>query len=217
MTTLGSEANYPARICPDGARSTGHAMPIPRPESDDYPRVQAGTVSQYVSDRIQAGDIDLYSAFQLEHEATRIHRLSYRQPAWGWTVGIRDLQKIFMLGLTARGLGCDRQAEIAETWFMDDSALLDEKREHHFIDRLADGRSLFTDRRLLEQLAVIRRDYDRLSDGDGPYHVEVFPYDFAEPENDILNAGSRREFKHSGVMDSEVEEVLVELLTGKWA
>jgi hypothetical protein len=192
-------------------------MPLRRPSIDENPRVQAGALSDYVSDRIHAGDINLYSAFQLQHEAVRIHRLSYRQPSWGWTVGIRDLQMIFMLALTARALRCDQQAKIAEDWFMEDIAFLDEKRKHHFTERLADGKKLFTDRRFLEQLATIRRDYDNISDVDGPFHVEVFPYDFAEPEQEILNPGSRQEFKHSGVMDSEVEEILVEVLTGKWA
>jgi hypothetical protein len=192
-------------------------MTVPRPKSDDNPRVQAGALTRYVSDRIHAGDIDLYSAFQLAHEAVRIHRFSYRQSSWGWTVGIRDLQMTYMLTLTARGLGCSQQAEIAEAWFMEDIPLLDEKRKHHFTEGLADGKKLLTDRRFLEQLGAIRRDYDRISDDDGPFHVEVFPYDFAEPEQEVLNPGSRQEFKHSGSIDSEIEEVLVELLTGKWA
>ena len=39
---------------------------------------------------------------------------------------------------------------------------------------------------LLRELLTVRENYATLSDEEGPYHVEVFPYHYFEPERILL-------------------------------
>lgn len=124
--------------------------------------------------------------------------------------------------LTARALGCADQTKIAEDWFVQDISLLREKRTHHLVDRLAQGRELLYDREFLLLLADKRRRCKEQIQEDsfwdeGPYPIQVFPYEFAEPEQELLHPGTRPEFDRSVPLDSEVEAIMVELLSGEWA
>ena len=47
------------------------------PELQPNPGINAGHITFYVTDRIRAGTINLYSAYLLMHEALRFKRLSY--------------------------------------------------------------------------------------------------------------------------------------------
>ncbi|MEY2466619.1 MAG: hypothetical protein QOD03_1140 [Verrucomicrobiota bacterium] len=192
---------------------------IPRPIIEDKPALQAAALTHYMGDRLRAGSIDIHSAFQLNHEAVRIRRLCYRQPAWGHSLYISGLYSMFMHALTARALRCDEQMKIAEDWFLEDLPLLREKRKHPLVDRLEQGRALFYDHDFLQLLADTRRMYhERTLDEElGPYHVTVFPYDYAVPEQELLFPGTCSEFDRTIPLDSEIEAILVELLTGVWS
>ena len=192
---------------------------IQRPPIEEKPALQAASLDQYIADRLREGSIDLHSAFQLSHEAIRIGRFRYRQPAWGHSLYISGLYSIFMHCLTARALGCAEQTKIAEDWFVEDLPLLKEKRKHHFVDRLTQGRDLLYDPKFLQILAGMRRKYyeQSLKEDDGPYHVTVFPYDYVAPEQELLWPGTCSGFDRTIPLDSEVEAILVELLTGVWA
>jgi hypothetical protein len=199
-------------------------MPVTRPKISEKPAVQAVELNFYISDRLRSGSIDIHSAFQLHHEAVRIERFSYRQPAWGHRLYLHGLHKIFMHGLTAHALGCKEQAALVEDWFIEDTPLLREDRPHHFGDRVASGKSLFQDRSFLQLLADMRRTCDErllqggcLDEDQVPYHFSEFPYSFAAPEQELLWPGTCPEFDRNAPFDHEVEEILVELLTGIWA
>ena len=71
-------------------------------------------------------------------------------------------------------------------------------------------------RTLLTEMSRVRREYERLSDDDGPYHTEVFPYDEMAPEDILLSGTPLRPFK-SNDLEPEVERLLLALGTGRWA
>lgn len=190
--------------------------------NEENPALQAGSLNQYISDRLRENSIDIHSAFQLHHEAIRVERFSYRQAAWGHSLSILGIYNIFMHGLTARAFGCIEQARIAEGWFVDDIPFLREKRQHHLADRLEQGKQLFYDSDFLQLLADNRRYlHDQMARGDygddEPYQIQVFPFDYAVPEQELLWPGTCPEFDRSILLDSEVENILVKLLTGIWA
>jgi hypothetical protein len=119
--------------------------------------------------------------------------------------------------LTARALGCLEEMQMAERWFLEDAPLLRETRRHHFTDRLPQAHALLYDKEFLKLLAQMRCTWERLPDDDGPYHCECFPWDHFAPEQELLNPGSCAGFDRSVPLDADVEEILVELLTGPWA
>lgn len=190
---------------------------IALPEFDDHPAVLADNLGRYVSDRLRQNDLDIYSAFLMSMDAARIRRLAYRQAAWPQTLSISGLLALLMLALTSRALRIHRSYEQLQQWFLEDIPLLTEKRHHFLVDRLDAGESLFDDETLLTEIAQMRRDYDSLSDDYGPYPNEVFPWDHAEPECEVLNAGSDPAFQSEQVLDANVGQILVELASSDFA
>lgn len=191
-------------------------MSMPRPEICDHPLIQADELQVYISSRLRDGSVDLYSAFLLQHEGLRIRRNGYLQPAWNYTLSISGLLQIYMICLTARAFGADRMTSVAEDWFSEDIALLQERRPHFFTDRLSVGRSLTTDGAFLQLLSDMRDRYQSLSDDDGPFHVEVFPWDYAAPERELLKPGSQPQFGQTSPVDPEIENLIVALCSEQW-
>ena len=191
-------------------------MSTPRPGLCDHPLIQADELSIYISSRLRDGGVDLYSAFLLEHEARRIRRNGYLQPAWNHRLSISGLLQIYMLCLTASAFGADKMAAAAEDWFRDDISRLQEPRTHFFADRLSDGRALITDGAFLQLLSEMRDRYDSLNDDEGPFHVEVFPWDYAAPERELLKPGSQAQFRQTSPVDPEIGDLIVELCTEQW-
>ena len=190
-----------------------------RPRIEDHPLMQSDSLNQYIGDRLfRAKDINFYSAFELHHEAVRIRRFGYHQPAWEFHLGIRDLYALFMHCLTARALGCTDQTKLAEQWFEEDIPFLREKRDHHFASRLSQGKALLYDTAFLQKLADMRtRDRQKPLPWDGrPYHVDVFPGHTAGPEEELLHPGTQPIFDRNLPLDPEVEAIIVELATGPW-
>lgn len=192
-------------------------MSTSRPQIFDHPLLQADDLSIYISSRLREGGVDLYSAFLLEHETVRIWRNGYLQPAWNHRLSISGLLRIYMICLTARAFHADRMAAIAEDWFGDDISRLQIRRPHFFTDRLSQGRALITDAAFLQLLSEMRDRYDSLNDDDGPFHVEVLPWDHAAPEREILNPGSQAQFRQTSPTDPEIEDLIVELCTDQWS
>lgn len=191
-------------------------MSTSRPQICDHPLIQADELSIYISSRLRDGGVNLYSAFLLEHEAVRIHRNGYLQPAWNHRLSISGLFRIYMNCLTARAFHADKMEAITEDWFSEDISRLQERRPHFFTDRLSKGRSLTTDGAFLQLLSDMRDQYHSLSDDDGPFHVEVFPWDYAAPERELLKPGSQPQFRQTSPIDPEIEDLIVELCTEQW-
>lgn len=190
---------------------------VPLPELDDHPAILADDLSRYISDRLRRNDLDIYSAFLLAMESAKISRIAYRQPAWPQSLSVSGLLSLFMLALTARALRMDGPYSQIKGWFLEDIELLSEKRQHFLTDRLPKGSSLFEDKALLTDISEMRQAYDNLSDDHGPYPSEVFPWDHAAPEREILAAGSEPAFRDEHVLDSHVGELLVDLASSDFA
>lgn len=192
-------------------------MTTSRPEICDHPLIQSDDLLHYISDRLRDGKVNLYSAFLLSHEALRIGRNGYLQPAWNYNLSISGLLRIFMHCLTARAFRADRMATIAEDWLVNDASHLHEHRPHFFSDQLSDGSALTRNSAFLQSLSEMRGQYDSLDDDDGPFHVEVFPWHYAAPERELLIPNSQPEFRNTTPVDAEIEDLIVDLCAGQWA
>lgn len=191
-------------------------MTEPSPDIHDNPLIQADDLRFYISRRLKTGSLDLYSAFMLSHEATRIGRYGYLQSAWGRQLSISGLLRIYMNGLTASAFGLSGIVEKSRDWFANDIDLLAETRTHFFTTAMRKT-NLFDDTEFLATLCKMRENYNSLPDEDGPYHNEVFPWHYAAPECYLLNpTTSNSDFTLPQSLDPEAESLIVELNTGKW-
>ncbi len=75
---------------------------------------------------------------------------------------------------------------------------------------------MITDAAFLQLLSEMRDRYDSLNDDEGPFHVEVFPWDHAAPEREILNPGSQAPFRQTSPIDPEIGDLIVELCSEQW-
>ncbi len=64
---------------------------------------------------------------------------------------------------------------------------------------------------LLEELLNVRKDYDQLSDDDGPYHNETFPYHFYSVEEILLSEGEKRKYLNNKTLSEDIEDLIIEL------
>lgn len=64
------------------------------------------------------------------------------------------------------------------------------------------------DTSLLRDLLTVRENYATLNDSEGPYHVEVFPYHYFEPERMLLEKINMNKEKSIGI---DTETILIEL------
>ena len=181
------------------------------PELQPNPGINAGQITWYVTDRMRAGTIHLYPAYLLMHEALRFKRLSYTQPAWKQRLGISGLLGIYFDWLTGKALGCHAEADESAAWFVADIPLLQEKRKHFFTDRLHQGSGLLSDASFHRELSALREQNDSLSDDDGPWPTEVFPFHFAAPERELLEPGSQPQFSAGQEMDPETSDFYIQL------
>jgi len=116
--------------------------------------------------------------------------------------------------LTRRALGCLEEMQMRSVvpggW-----PLLRETRRHHFTDRLPQAARAAYDKNSsnVGADAVV---LGAASDDDGHITVNVFPGTTSAPAR-IAGSGSCAASTEAFPLDADVEEILVELLTGPWA
>ena len=195
----------------DSIARVSHTMSSKPPELQSNPGLNASHITWYVTDRLRAGSINLYSAYLLMHEALRFERETYTQPAWKQRMRISQLLRIYYDVLTGRALGCTSEADEAAEWFIADAPLLQELRPHFLADRRGDGLALLSDGDFYKKLSDLRQRFNSLSDESGPFPPEVFPFDFAAPERELLESGSQAQFKRPQELDQETSDFYVQL------
>ena len=102
------------------------------PSSDPHPGICAGRIGRYVLARLRADSTNFYSAYLLMHEALRLERRCYTQPAWGQSLHVSGLLRIYYDFLTATALGCPAEVAEAAEWFVSDVAFLRQRWAPHF-------------------------------------------------------------------------------------
>lgn len=176
--------------------------------STDNPAVRAAELSFYISDGLKSGKLNIYEAYLLQWEKLKFERDSYTLPAWNVKVRISACVELLNQRLIALALGDNKGAERAAEWGGEALRLCAEKRPHYIMDGYTD---FITAQRsntaLLKELLKIRRSRFDLDFDKGPFHTELFPYDYFEPEKFLLENKQNNENN----INSDTENILVEI------
>jgi hypothetical protein len=175
------------------------------------PSMIADDISHFVIDSFREDRISLYEAYMVNMEAIKFKRLGYIQPAWNERVRITTCLTLLNQKLLSHVFNETMGAERIQGWALEAYRLNREGRLHFIMDRYAAFLEANTDTQLLEELLHVRRNYGKLSDDDGPYHNEVFPYHFYSPEEILLSIGEKDKYCLSKILDESIENLIVEL------
>ena len=184
-------------------------------DTEKNPLIISDNINYVVSDGLREGSFNLYSAFLLNHECIRIKRFGYYQTAWHYSLSISGGVAIYMHYLCARAFDSTKMANVVLQWLVEDLPMLKQNRKHYIIDELLKELEPIPSTKWLDILSETRNNYDNLSDDDGPYHNEVFPYDYAVPEAHLLGEPDRGDFFNKQI-DSDIEELLINISISDW-
>ena len=186
----------------------------------ENPTLKAAKLSFYISDGLKEQKLDIYEAYLLQQEVLSYAREGYLLPAWNTKVRIAACLALLNQRLLALAFHDRNYARLLKEWGLEAYDLCAERRAHYIMSRYRDflnidhtgaddpGRPDCAHEGLLRELLNVRGNYGRLSDRDGPYHVEVFPYHYFETERILLEkAYPDKEEQLSG----DTEEILIEL------
>ena len=175
----------------------------------DNPLIVANKISYFLSDALREGKISLYEAYVVNWEEIRFRRMGYTQPAWGGRVRIMTCLTLLNQKLLAHFFNDQLGVEKLRDWGLEANQLNNEKRPHYIMDRYNVFLDANDSTNLLEKLSDVRISYERLSDEDGPYHTEVFPYHYYSPEELLLGKSGQLENKEG--INEGIEKLIIEL------
>ena len=163
----------------------------------------------FISDALRAGTVNLYDGLHLADLEMALLRRGYAQPAWPRSdrtreLGIRHILSIIMLCLTARYFREPALAQKHKQWLAEAESRLTDDRGHYHkraAGLLAEGR----DAELYAMLKTIRSGKQPFDDG--PYHSDVFPFDYLSPETKLLEGAS----SDSKVLSPEIIDLIAEI------
>lgn len=178
-------------------------------KNTENPIVKAMNLSFYLSDCLKIKKLSMYEAYLLQWEVINYTRMGYTLPAWSGQVQISTCLTILnqrLLALIFDDMNCAKQLE---EWGREAMPLCSEKRTHYIMDRYIEFLGAgYNDDNFFRELLSIRENYASMSDSEGPYHVEVFPYHYFEPERILLEKEDLNIEKNISI---DTETILVEL------
>lgn len=178
-------------------------------KDEENPLIIANKISNFITNSFRQNKITLYEAYMLHFEEIRFRRLGYTQSVWNGRVRIAICLAILNQKLLAHIFDENKTAEKLEEWGLEAYKLNKENRTHYIMDTFNTFLASSCSTELLLRLLDIRKNYDQLSDDGGPYHNEVFPFDFYSPEEIIM--GENKEFINKKNIDAEIEKLIIEL------
>ena len=180
----------------------------------DNPAIKAIRLSVHLSDLLRENKINIYEAYLLQGEIISFRREGYMLPAWGSTVQcstvqISDCIAILNQRLLALVFKDYKYADLLKDFGIEALHLCKEKRAHYIMDDYMEFININAGAdSLLYKLYNARQNYNSLSDGEGPFHVEEFPYHYCEPEKILLGKENLQSMKS---ISGDIETLLIEL------
>ena len=184
--------------------------------TESNPSTQANEVRRAIVRGLRDTTLTLYEAYLLHCEAVRIDRIAYTQSAWGRQLSISGLLTIVMHAITAEAFGLHDAAGTYERWYVDDFPQLGEHRPHFLTAAYPGTTGWRNDQEFLRRLNATRNEYDNLSDDEGPYPIEVFPFHFAAPELVLIGERDDAFLNFNRDVSDTVGDTIVEVATGQW-
>lgn len=179
--------------------------------NENNPSLIADGISHFVIDSLRNNNISLYEAYLVNMEAIKFKRLGYVQSAWNEKVRISTCLALINQKLLAHVFDEDISAMKVKGLALEAYRLNKEKRSHYIMDKYIELLEPSSNIELLLEMLHVRNNYEKLSDDDGPYHNEVFPYHFYSPEEIFLNEGEKRKYLNSKNINEDIEELIIQL------
>lgn len=178
-------------------------------KEEEHPAVKASKLKFYISDNLRNKKLNIYEAYLLQCEVISYTRDSYLMPAWNNKVQISTCLEILNQKLLALAFNDMNYVNLLKEWGIEALHLCGEKRTHYIMDKYDKFLNINYDSKdLLLELLNIRKKYDLMSYDDGPYHVEVFPAHYFEPERILLEGIDLSKEKF---ISKDTETILIEL------
>lgn len=175
------------------------------------PVLKAQKITSVIADGLRNQTLNLYEAYLLHWEVIYATRDSYILPAWNRTVRISTCLALLNHRLLALAFHDEACAQQAQQWGMEAFGLCAEKRAHYIMDRYSEFIGIeYDDEDLLKELLNVRESYPVLSDEQGPYHVESFPYHYFAAEKLLLD---KTDFSKEKRISKDVETILIAINT----
>lgn len=168
-------------------------------------------ISSFVADFLQNGEISLYEAYSVYWEVIKYERMGYLQLTHRNSVRITTCITILNQKLLADIFDDRAASNKLKEWAVEAYKLNKEKRHHYIMDRFMEFLNANENPKLLEELLQVRKNYDKLSFDDGPYHNEEIPYDCYSFEEILLDNESLRNFRENKTLSEEIENLIVEI------
>jgi len=180
-------------------------------KNKNNPSIIADQISSFIINSFRAEKISLYEAYIVNMEAIKFKRSAYIQPAWNERVRISMCLTLLNQKLLAHIFDDNLVALKVKELAMEAFNLNREKRTHFIMDKYSAFLEANTNCQLLREMLNMRRNYERLSDDEGPFHNETFPYNFYSPEEILLNEDEKRKYLSCKTLSEDIEELIVEL------
>jgi hypothetical protein len=177
--------------------------------NQNNPLVVANKISYFIADALKGDKLNLYNAYLLHWAEIRLRRIGYMQLSWGGRVRTATCLALVNQKLLAHLFDDHAGAKKLGVWGKEASHLNLENRPHYIMDKYNQYLHAVDTPELLERLQSVRERYDALSEEDGPYHTEVFPYHYYSPEKLLMEKKGHPVDK--GSIDEVVETLIVEI------
>lgn len=178
-------------------------------QQEENPSFIADDLSHFVIESLREEQISIYEAYLIHFEVIKFTRISYIQPSWSGKVRITACLALFNQLLLSQLFNEPASTKILKEWLIEAFNLNQEKRPHYIMDKLEAFINIENNLDLLEEMRDTRKHYDQLSDDDGPFHNEVFPYHFYKPEDMLLDAQLKKVYSEDKMISEEIEELIV--------
>ncbi|MDX5993941.1 hypothetical protein [Ectopseudomonas alcaliphila] len=151
--------------------------------NEPNPVLVATELGFFLSDSLEDGSINFYEGFWVADLCVSLLREGYSKAAWSYTVGYQHILSLVMLYVMARYFGEQSQLEKYRSWALEAESHLAESREHYSLSLLERLRNC-DNSGILAELAAVREGNKPFKHG--PYHSEVFPFDYVAPEKELM-------------------------------
>lgn len=174
----------------------------------DNPILKAARLSFYISDGLKNRKLHLYEAYLLQQEVICFSRDGYLLPAWNGKVHISTCLTLLNQRLLAQVFHDTDYVRMLMQYGAEAFRLCAEKRKHYIMDRYHDYMNLDCGQEdLLTRMLAVRESYGSLGDDGGPFHVEVFPWHYFEPERILLE---NKDLSSEKYISEDTERILIE-------
>lgn len=177
----------------------------------DNPILKSAKLTFYISDGLKNQKLNLYEAYLLQQEVICFTRDGYILPAWNGKVRISTCLALLNQRLLAQAFHDMNYVQLLKEYGAEAFGLCAEKGKHYIMDSYNEFLNMDCEQEdLLRKMLAVRESNGSLSDNDGPYHVEVFPWHYFEPERILLentDMGTDRQ------ISEDTELILIEINT----